>query len=70
MTNGCLFCNDVVEATGLRAAFTFLTNVRAVSVDVAICFECAHLRRTTPAELLDLARRRHERQEGSHAATP
>jgi hypothetical protein len=61
----CLFCdNQIDDATDLRVTLEFRISTGAtVSVTVAVCLDCAETRRTTPAELLDLARRRYTRQE-------
>ena len=61
---GCLYCNDAVDATGLRVTLAWPIGTGAtLSVTVDICDDCRRMRRVTLAEMIDLARRRYDRQE-------
>lgn len=65
MTN-CIVCVDRLDRNALRLTLTFTTSLgRDVTVDAAVCSRCAHTVSTPLAHVLELARHRHERQEGA-----
>ena len=61
--NGCFFCNNQVDE-GLRVTLAYpIVTHATVSVTVAVCDDCRGKRHVTLAEMIDLARRRHDLQE-------
>lgn len=67
--NTCLFCHDVADANTLAMTWSItMSTGRVISAPVIVCLVCSHTRRTTVAEVFDLARRRSERSD-PHAAT-